>query len=468
MSGRTNNEGVMTPAPEISDNESLLLEIPEIKIRNFDFIIFLTNRRLILSAEGSEAGTPADIPLPVIRSMLPDISSNKEPTLFLSIKAPDGSDKRVLLTFSQNSRGDRTKERDRLQNEIEHCRQQLQKGSLKADGARSSKSFSGESPGQECHPPPPPQRDFNIFGGMSCSPWTSVPGTGFNRSNNPYGSPVTEEPAYPLNSMQVNSSYTESGSLSGYERSRNNSMNFRGCPSYASEPGKKRTKSSRASRPPKTKKAKRKDHQSKRRNSGDLDFFGSNYVDTDSIFSTILGFIRSPYDAFRSVRGKEPADTIPIVLISLAVFAFGSTLFLGLIASDSSTYPVLSSFKEGGALLFVTIEIIILGIFAIFINGVLLHFGASREGFDRDMGDSIKVAAYSSVPYLIGGLIPLFGIIIAPIWSFILQIIGMEETFLMDLDQAVAAVLIPLAVFAILFIMFVIFGMDNFSVFGEV
>jgi hypothetical protein len=159
-------------------------------------------------------------------------------------------------------------------------------------------------------------------------------------------------------------------------------------------------------------------------------------------------------------------DAVPVLLVSLVIFAFGSTFFLGLIASDASAYPYLSGLADMGTLIFVAIEMIVFGVICVALTGVLMHYVAYYEGFDEDISQSLKVAAYSSAPFIVGGIIPFVGIIIAPIWSIYLLYTGVRETFYMESDQAAVAVLVPVAVFAALFIFMIIFGGDNFSIFG--
>ncbi len=193
---------------------------------------------------------------------------------------------------------------------------------------------------------------------------------------------------------------------------------------------------------------------------------GGGYSDPDSVLGTIIGLIRSPEEMFRQLRSKEAGDAIPVLLVSIAIFAFGSTFFMGMIAADASAYPYLSGLAEMWTLIFVSVEMIFFGAICVALTGVLLHFVSYYEGFEEDIGQALKVAAYSAAPYAVGGLIPFLGIIIAPFWSIYLQYTGMRETYYMESDQASVAFLVPAAVFVVLSIIMTMLGADNFSIFG--
>lgn len=233
--------------------------------------------------------------------------------------------------------------------------------------------------------------------------------------------------------------------------------------SFSYPPPRARSRNNVRARPPKA----RNPRTPRNRSTGFDIFGGGGHVDTSSLPGIILGIIRSPSEVFQSTRDREWTEAVPVLFISFAIFAIGNFLILGaLTSSASSSYPALSALSDLGTLIFVLIESLIFGTIIVLLNGALLHVGASFVGYGDDVTDSIRVAAYSSVPFIVGGIIPLFGIIIAPLWSIILQVIGMRETFSMDQNEAIIAALVPAAVFVIALIILVIWGGDNFSVFG--
>jgi hypothetical protein len=156
------------------------------------------------------------------------------------------------------------------------------------------------------------------------------------------------------------------------------------------------------------------------------------------------------------------------MIVSLALFALLSSVILGMMASSSATaYPGLSALSDFGTLIFIVIESVIFGSLAVFLCGIILYFVGSYEGFDNNMQDYIKISAYSSAPFALAGIIPLFGIIIAPVWSIILLIKGLRENHSMNQAQAMFAVLIMVLIFTVLFFIFITLGDDNFSIFGR-
>lgn len=446
----------MTITPELGSNESLLLEVPDIKVKNVNFRLFLTNRRLILS-ENRRGGASSAIPVPVISSAVPGTGESGEPVLALTIKAPDGSDRRMMLGFTQgHSGGDRLPERDRLMHEIERGKTRPFDASPAPGAGRSE----------------PPVRDF--------SPGMSPPRGGTAQvprrpPDNVFRSPPPPPPAGRDGGLPYGNRKPVYGDGAGFQAppppSYDSSPYEKVAPQYARAvhrggPG---MNGSRAGgdfvySPP----SRRQQRSAPKSGGSGYRGSGGGYADTDSVYGTILGIIRSPEETFRQTRRKELGEVIPVLLVSLAIFAFGNAFFLGLAASsiDPSAYPALSGLADMGTLIFVAIEAIVLGVIVTAVTGILLHFGAYYEGFDEDINDSVRVAAYSSVPFAVGGIIPVFGIIIAPFWSIYLQYTGMRETFYMDSDQAIVAALVPAAVFVILFIITVILGEDGFSIFG--
>lgn len=545
---------VITALPELGNNESLLLEVSDVKVKGTTFTLLLTNKRLILSEKGAKGEISSQMPLPVIVSADPGNSDSGEPVLNVSIKAPDGSDRRMMFVFQNNPEaGDRSFERDALLHAIE--RGELPPGAdprgvsskrrssddSSSSPAMNSKFTSNSEPfqsfvsGRVFHqppPPPPPPGYFPLNHNANMNPSSELEverGSSYRAGVDPVRRPPSNN--YP---PARDSSRSYNGNMnpsSGFETGRSTSRRAYENPIRRS-PSKDAFHQPPPPSPPPPDIINRRDYyrnmdsscsfgpakQSnpysydpfpnervapqyirrfenyggggsgrqtscefrcaprpgrKQRNAPKKNVFYSGstvgeYYSTDSIPATILGMLRSPEETFRLLRTKEVEDAVPVLLVSLAVFAFGSTFFLGLIASSAgaSDYPSLSGLADLGTLIFVAFEMMIFGVILAAITGILLHFVAYYEGFDEDISQSLKVAGYSAAPYAVGGVIPFFGIIIAPLWCVYLQYTGMRETCYMEPDQAVVAVLVPAAVFAVLFIIMTMLGGDNFSIFG--
>ena len=503
----------------------------------------------------------SQIPLPVILSANPCNDDSGEPALTISIKAPDGSDRRMMFAFhNKPGVGDRSSERDALLHTIE--RGELPSGvdSKKVSAKRSSYAdnssipkmnhdtaddsefiqnpeygdvfrgspshpeeppsgglprdhnskypssgfrtgsdpFYGECAGpagrsrpagvfhQPPPPPRPPARDFprsrngsinsspgfetesNTFHGVYEGPARRIP------PKDPFRQPPPPPP--PRDSGNSRDSYGNVDSSFGFGSEGNtNPYSYDPFPDERVAPQYTRrfekNDSGRRERQPESEfiyapPSGRRQRAAPKRNDYGSRRAGGGYSDSDSVPGTIIGLIRSPEEMFRQLRSKEAGDAIPVLLVSLAIFAFGSMFFMGMIAADASAYPYLSGLADMGTLIFVSVEVIIFGAICTALTGVLLHFVSYYEGFDEDIGKALKVAGYSVAPYAVGGLIPFLGIIIAPFWSIYLQYTGMRETYYMESDQAGVAVLVPAAVFVVFFIIMTMFGADNFSIFG--
>lgn len=484
-----------------------MLELSDIKVKDVLFTLFLTNKRLLLSEKGMKGEISSQIPLPVIVSANAGSSESGEPALTISIKAPDGSDRRMMFAFHDKpGAGDRSDERDTLLQVIEHGElpsradrprtgNNLYKGGddfsrpgMNSINTNDPGGVQNSMSGSSFHQPPPPSprfRDFqrrrgemNFSSGIeeerNRSQWSAAGQIRTPPSDESFRQPPPPPPPPPERGDRTGSGNMDSYSNFGTPghvnpHSYDHFPEERVAPQYTRRF--ERDDSRRPDRQPDSEfvyapPSGRRQRTAPKRNGYGSRRSGGGYSDSDSFPGTIIGLIRSPEEMFRQVRSREVMDAVPVLLVSLAVFAFGSLFFLGMMASDASAYPYLSGLADMGTLIFVSVEMIIFGAICAALTGVLLHFVSYYEGFDEDIGQALKVAAYSAAPYAVGGLIPFLGIIIAPFWSIYLQYTGMRETYYMESDQASVAVLVPAAVFVVLFIIMTMLGADNFSIFG--
>ena len=599
---------IATPAPVLGNNEKLIFEIPNIEIKSTEFRLYLTNRKLFLSEDDTGKSAPIEIPLPVISSINTGQTISDEPTLILSIKAPDGSQKKMTLTFSQDFSGMRNMERDYLKKELEGLISEYVPTTLPG-GPQPPQAAYQESPPMHMQRPPETKspaatgaagsggvilqahniivksQEFTIKltskeislidpnhpnkpASISLKSVRSVDTEG-NAQNEPVIVLSVESPNGEMRRMRLTFSHWHNGdrwnerdTLAGAVRdiiSTGGSIShipglgthtppsyqqqpqqpprptFTGtndgfsakppetifCPScggkipaganfclscgapvgggftgsgagFGESPGQdyergiidadrgdddlfpapagpsRRVKKARTPRAPRRKKPAKK--RVSRKASRDPLGLGerSSYSPDDSIAGRLIGFIRAPVETFRMTKGQDPLEALPVLAISLAVFGFATAIIFQLYAGslDPATYPVITSLMDGGTMIFFVIEIIVLGILYAVFNGVLLYLGLLITGNAEDIRDDLRIAAYSMCPFAIGGLIPLFGLIIAPIWAFFLQFIGVRETYNLDGGKAAMAAGIPALVIIMLFLFFIGQGETGFTIFG--
>jgi hypothetical protein len=415
---------------------------------------------------------------------VPESGIYGEPSLSVSFNAPDGSKKRIILTFSGYA-GEI--ERNHLKNEIENIIFHHRKSGTENNHIRKS-GYSPEFSVNHGQPEPYKysaanrqypqnyQRDpFQVNTGNN-----SFESENYSRSCEiPYNERRTANQNNPYinrNQAEIYGSYGEQNHYSGQRgRDEYDSYDYESKnSSYGYEKEDYDYRTSEEYPPPvrRTRQKKVKTASPKRRRSRNTDILGGTYTGgfagSDSLTGTLIGLIISPDQTFSSNRRKDLIEAVPVMIVSLALFALLSSVILGMMASSSATaYPGLSALSDFGTLIFIVIESVIFGSLAVFLCGIILYFVGSYEGFDNNMQDYIKISAYSSAPFALAGIIPLFGIIIAPVWSIILLIKGLRENHSMNQAQAMFAVLIMVLIFTVLFFIFITLGDDNFSIFGR-
>ncbi|MBN2734364.1 MAG: YIP1 family protein [Methanomicrobiaceae archaeon] len=110
---------ITTYLPDLAGDEGVLAEIPNIEVKSIEFRLFLTNKRLILIEDKDRRKAPVIVPLQVVRSVSGGKNFADDPVLKLSLSAPDGSQKKMVLSFTQEFAGIRDKERDQLKKVLE-------------------------------------------------------------------------------------------------------------------------------------------------------------------------------------------------------------------------------------------------------------------------------------------------------------------------------------------------------------
>ncbi|MBQ3719256.1 MAG: YIP1 family protein [Methanomicrobium sp.] len=187
----------------------------------------------------------------------------------------------------------------------------------------------------------------------------------------------------------------------------------------------------------------------------------------NSLPGRLISFIRTPWDAFQNTRGQDVLDALPVFGVVLGIFILINSILYSIIASDLSAaeYPVLSTFSDFGSALFFMIESAILLVIITAIYGVLIHLAIGIIGYTSDINDGLRISVYSQTALLIT-VIPFIGLFLYPLWAFLLQFMGIRETYRLENGQSLLATIIPAVVILVLFVLFLTFGEDNFSIFG--
>lgn len=98
--------------PDLYNDESVLLNAQNVKVKSVTFEAVLTTKRLILVDSKKHLIAPQEILLATLRDVEEGENAIRDPTLTLSLITNSGATRQMILTFSKTSGGDRKRECD--------------------------------------------------------------------------------------------------------------------------------------------------------------------------------------------------------------------------------------------------------------------------------------------------------------------------------------------------------------------
>lgn len=94
---------------------------------------------------------------------------------------------------------------------------------------------------------------------------------------------------------------------------------------------------------------------------------------------------------------------------------------------------------------------------ALFAASAVFHFCLTvLHGANRGFAATFKVYAYAQGATALFGIVPVFGGVVAAVWSFIIVVVGLRETHRLSLGKSVAVVLLPVLVCTALAVLLVV------------
>ncbi|UUX91514.1 YIP1 family protein [Methanoplanus endosymbiosus] len=596
---------ILTRIPELGSGEEIILEMASIGVKSIEFRLFLTNNRLILAEDRTKMSAPVEVPLQVLKYVSAGRNLSDEPTLSLSLSAPDGSQKKMVLVFIQDFSGTRDAECSFLQREIESLisvdkssNQFAGKGYIPRSGERANnKVHSRTSPSavssgkislsasnvvvksreytlkledrvfllvDENKPNKPSQIPLDavrsvegltgdsgepllIFmveagngsmrrmvlsfsgwydGGRSAErdAWVSVIQdyiatgefgnplfAGFLADGSfPSGSPggigggsahsqavpdssvsgFNAAPPVPSTCPSCGGSIPPGGkfcSFCGRKFSGGGLGPFSGSGSlpdagisddlgiYDADDGQfiddsqKSGKMNKGRRPPAKKSSSKRVKRRKTPRKGVFSG-GENppAMADNSVPGRIVSFLMNPSGGFQMTSGQSLAETVPYFALVIVIFSLVNSFYLFLIGGgvDASEYPVISSFGDLGGMVTGALEMMLILVFITLLAGIFLRIGLIIAGYKGSNEDEMRIAMYSATPFIAGGIIPFFGLIIAPLWSAYLLMAGARETHGTSTGQALIAAGFCVVLTVLLFVIFITAGDSGFAVLG--
>jgi len=179
----------------------------------------------------------------------------------------------------------------------------------------------------------------------------------------------------------------------------------------------------------------------------------------------VKGFLGAPLSTFNNVEAEALGSALKYFTIWVVIYAILRTIvfytverrvfqtlwdLLGL--GDAAPYiyrfdPVIFALLAVG------------GAFAsLFISGSLTHLFVRAFGGRKGYGNTMKAFAYGNTPLFLFGWIPFVGMLF-PLWTLVLNVIGIRQLHEISTGRAVGAVLlgiVALVIIAVLIALFVV------------
>jgi hypothetical protein len=189
-------------------------------------------------------------------------------------------------------------------------------------------------------------------------------------------------------------------------------------------------------------------------------------------FGLMKGFLLSPVETFQEVRDTDLGDSLKYYLILLVINAVLSAIVgIAMVSAIWMTFSgvfeqmglPLPAIAGAGVVLFAIVMIIVQFVF-VFIAAAWLHLFVYLFGGRKGYLQTLKSVTFGSTPAMLFGWIPFIGML-AGIWSFALEILGIRE--LQEMTTGKAALAVILAVLVIVLIVIAIAAMF-FIAFSEI
>ena len=195
---------------------------------------------------------------------------------------------------------------------------------------------------------------------------------------------------------------------------------------------------------------------------GETDYGNGQYL---SFFDKFVGLIKNPSGTFPALYSDELSDGLKFMLVMMAISAVVNTMLAGFLASK--IFPGLDTFSGLGSdpasLVTLILEVFIFLVLTLAIYGLLTFAITKIFGEEMFLDESMKVTMYSSVPFATIGLIPFFGLYIAPIWTVYLQAKGLAECNEIEGNAAIISSVVAAIIMAALFYLVIISGKVGFE-----
>jgi len=179
----------------------------------------------------------------------------------------------------------------------------------------------------------------------------------------------------------------------------------------------------------------------------------------------VKGFIAEPVNTFNNVEAEALGSALKYFTIWVVIYTILRTvIFYTVERRVFQTLWDLLGLSDAPLYLYHFDPVIfallaVLGAFAsLFISGSLTHLFVRAFGGRKGYGNTIKAFAYGNTPLFLFGWIPFVGMLF-PLWTLVLNVIGIRQLHEISTGRAIGAVLlgiVALIIIAVLIVMFVV------------
>lgn len=171
---------------------------------------------------------------------------------------------------------------------------------------------------------------------------------------------------------------------------------------------------------------------------------------------TFRGMITSPGETIRKSSSGTLGDSIIYFLLVVIIYSVLSVA-IALLIGPVSPMPLSPGGDIAAAIGFI-VALVIFGTISLLIAGAIIHICAKIVGGNGDYTATVRAFSLAETPMAAIGWIPFIGFL-APIWGFILMILGIRDYHGISTIRAVIAVLLPAIVIIILAVLGLMFFM---------
>ncbi|WAI02461.1 YIP1 family protein [Methanogenium organophilum] len=400
-------EVLTTPSSEKPAVSGLKAE--HIIVKGHEFTASLTKEAVTLVRHEDPKASPLTVRRTDIIGVISKTSAGGDPSLHLRVRAAGGTERTMVLVFSEWYSGGRAPERD------EWARALIETAAVSEM---------------------PPARRMS-----------AAPVAGRAKFCTECGAPLTGSPRFcPNCGAPLAAGSAAKGGSGGIRDIPFDAATVDESPVKKRKTKQKREKPERRQKEPRTRRKSSFRFPSQERGLSEVPFIEKYF-----------GFLAAPEDAFRYTKNDSFGQAMVYLAAVLAIFGTVTSILLHLFAGslDAAEYPQMAALGADivGALLLIP-RIVIIGIVAVLIWSVVMHILLRIFGQSDDVTETFRTCAYAATPFGTVGLIPFFGPLAAAIWMLFLQYKGLVAADDVEERFALIAVAVPVILFIAIFSLF--------------